>query len=173
MISDNLTYQVHPALDSWIDWGHGGDMNGTCSQGEIRCRYADLVSIFGEPNAVGDDYKVDAAWSLTFRVFGTPYSAMIYNYKTGKNYLGEEGLPVEQITEWHINGFKPAVVSYIASMIIDHLTKHTGELLAALKQAASVLEEHAAVLEKSGGGFFTRGMAAASRAVIAKAEGRS
>jgi len=39
--------------------------------------------------------------------------ATIYNYKDGKNYLGKEGLEVEEITNWHIGGHNEAVVGWI------------------------------------------------------------
>ena len=61
--------------------------------------YDDLVRIFGQPSK-GDGYKVDAEWTLQ-----TPFGvATIYNYKDGKNYIGEDGLRVDQIDTWHVGG---------------------------------------------------------------------
>ncbi len=108
-------------LKSYITWDHGGDANGTSLQGELECDYNALVAVFGEPNTKGDQYKVDAEWTLTFTLFGTHKAvATIYNYKTGKNYLGSEGLLVEQIEDWHIGGNRADVVGYIASMLIAY-----------------------------------------------------
>jgi hypothetical protein len=115
------TAQTAPGLKDYVTWQLGGDPNGTHLQGEIECDYAALVAVFGEPNGRGDQYKVDAEWVLTFHTFGmTEDVATIYNYKTGKNYLGDEGLPVSEITDWHIGGKEPRVVSYVASMVVAH-----------------------------------------------------
>ena len=74
---------------------------GTFLVDHIECSYQSLVDIFGEPHK-GDEYKTDACWDIEFED-GTV--ASIYNYKTGKNYLEEEGLPVEEITHWHVAGY--------------------------------------------------------------------
>jgi hypothetical protein len=76
------------------------DINGSCLQGEITAGYAELVSLFGKPHE-GDGYKVDAEWDIRFED-GTV--ATIYNWKSGKNYCGEDGTPTEQITDWHVGG---------------------------------------------------------------------
>src|ERR1700722_12206498 len=94
-------------LKDYVVWNLGGEATGTCLQGEIECSYADLVAVFGPPNTeAGDQDKVDAEWILTFTLFGgvAKEIATIYNYKTGKNYLGEDGMPTEEIEDWHIGG---------------------------------------------------------------------
>jgi len=73
----------------------GGSLNA-----EMDIAYEDLVNLLGEPNAETDGYKVDAEWMVEFD--GELFS--IYNYKTGKNYNGSEGLDVEDIRDWHIGG---------------------------------------------------------------------
>lgn len=83
---------------------------GTSLQEEMVVSYQKLVEVFGKPNAKGDEYKIDAEW-IVFTVSGV---ATIYNWKDGKNYLGaEEGLPVEDITDWHIGGHSDLVVHHI------------------------------------------------------------
>jgi hypothetical protein len=72
-----------------------------------------LVKVFGEPNCVGDGYKTDAEWCIS--VDGKV--ATIYNYKNGKNYLGDEGYDVEEITTWHIGGFDSSVVKEIDKIL--------------------------------------------------------
>jgi hypothetical protein len=82
----------------------GGNANMTSLQGYINTSYADLVACFGpsDPNSI-DDYKSDAGWTITF---ADGVVATIYNWKDGPNYCGEDGTPVEFITEWHIGGHR-------------------------------------------------------------------
>lgn len=88
--------------------------NGTCLQGYFPegTTYAQLVHAFGQPNASGDDYKCDANWlgSIDGSIF------TIYNYKTGKNYLGADGKETKDITTWHIGGKSKLVVD----ALVDH-----------------------------------------------------
>lgn len=87
---------------------------GTSLQGYINCSYARLVEVFGEPTGVGDDYKSDAEWVVEFSN-GT--IATIYNYKTGKNYLGSHGQRTKDITDWHIGGEIIQVVELVEKAI--------------------------------------------------------
>ena len=82
---------------------------GTCLQGELTASYKELVGLFGKPFD-GDGYKTDAEWTLLFED-GT--AATVYNYKNGKNYCGDDGLPVQQITEWHIGGRSRQAVDHV------------------------------------------------------------
>lgn len=86
---------------------------GTSLMGRIDVSYKELVNIFGKPNELGDDYKVDAMW-LIFTPDGV---ATIYNYKDGKNYLGNEGLAIKDITDWHIGGKNKEVVTWIKKAV--------------------------------------------------------
>ena len=72
-----------------------------------------LVKAFGEPfTAIMD--KVDAEWTIKFED-GT--LATIYNWKNGKNYLGEKGLELSDIGIWNIGGFEKKAVEAVAAAI--------------------------------------------------------
>lgn len=85
------------------------ETSGSCLQGEINAKYDELCKLFGEPTD-GDGYKVDAEWGL---LFDDGTIATVYNWKDGKNYNGDDGLPTEQITEWHIGGFNRSAVDRV------------------------------------------------------------
>ena len=70
--------------------------------GSIEVDYQSLVDTFGEPNSTGDDYKVSCEWVLRF---DDDTYATIYDWKTSKNYCGEEqGIDAKDVTDWHIGG---------------------------------------------------------------------
>jgi len=79
------------------------DANMTSLSGYVDATYAQLVELFGEP-LPGDEYKVDAEWVLKDEY--TDQVVTVYNYKNGVNYNGAAGTPVEDITEWHVGGFR-------------------------------------------------------------------
>jgi len=87
---------------------------GTSLQGCIRVGFNRLVKAFGEPEKrLNDGYKTDANWIML-----TPDGiATIYNYKNGKNYLGEEGWAKEDIVDWNIGGHKPEVAVWVKKAI--------------------------------------------------------
>lgn len=75
---------------------------GSSLKGYLHVTYKSLVSLLGEPTyPKGDEYKVDAEWVITSEL---GYSLTVYNYKDGKNYMGEEGIPTNDITQWHVGG---------------------------------------------------------------------
>ena len=74
---------------------------GTCLKGYITGDYDLLVETFGRPVADTDGYKSDAEWIL---ILNDKIVVTIYNYKSGKNYLGEEGREIEDIKRWHVGG---------------------------------------------------------------------
>lgn len=97
------------------------DINMSCLQGYVNTTYADLVACFGEPVASYDDYKCDAEWNIKF---ADGVVVTIYNYKDGKNYCGEDGLAVEDITDWHIGGHNgTGAVSRIEDELAAYLEK--------------------------------------------------
>lgn len=91
-------------------------VNGTCLQGYVYANYTDLVECFGQPEE-GDGYKVDAEWVLQF---SDGVVATIYNYKDGKNYCGDEGLDVHDITDWHVGGRSARAVANVDAMLERH-----------------------------------------------------
>ena len=86
------------------------NVGGTFLQGYIKASYDQLVKTFGEPHDPdGDNYKTDVEWAFEF-ADGT--IATLYNWKNGKNYLGEaEGLELNDIYEWHVGGFSEKAVA--------------------------------------------------------------
>jgi len=87
----------------------GLNPDGTYLMGRIDIEYNKLVSLLGEPTDA-DGHKVDAQWEIQFE---DGLVATIYNWKDGKNYKGEKGLDVTEITDWHIGGLKKEVVDRI------------------------------------------------------------
>lgn len=86
-------------------------------QGEVKITYAELVEIFGPENSQGDDYKVQAEWMIKF---ADGIYATIYDWKEGKNYCGEDGIPKEQVTNWHIGGVSKGSVTHVMEVINYH-----------------------------------------------------
>jgi hypothetical protein len=79
-------------------------VDGTSLIGQIDAKYSDLISLFGKPMP-GYDYKIDAEWVLQIESStGETHVVTIYNWKNGKNYMGEQGLAVEDISRWNIGG---------------------------------------------------------------------
>ena len=89
------------------------EANGTFLQGYVQADYRKLKEIFGEPTE-SDGYKSDAEWIIRLK---SGEVATIYNYKDGKNYRGDEGLTLDQITDWHIGGKNPSVVEAVKEIL--------------------------------------------------------
>ena len=73
--------------------------------GSFDAPFSYVRAILGEPiyknGYDGHDYKSDVVWQIFLN--GNPWEIVrVYNYKDGKNYLGDEGKEVEQITYWKI-----------------------------------------------------------------------
>ena len=85
------------------------NIGGTSLQGYIKAPYEKLLEVFGAPNSkLCDNYKTDVEWAFEFDD-GT--IATLYNWKNGKNYLGDEGLELNDIYEWNVGGFNEKAVS--------------------------------------------------------------
>ena len=90
------------------------DTGGTYLQGHIDTTYENIVSVLGKQHHNGDDYKTDAEWNIKFED-GT--IATLYNWKNGKNYCGDEGCELEDITEWNIGGHNPRARDLLFSLL--------------------------------------------------------
>ena len=89
------------------------EVGGTHLQGYINCTYDDITEAFGYPTD-GDQYKVDAEWQIVFED-GT--RATIYNWKNGKNYLGDQGLNLCDMKSWHIGGYNDRALERVQDAI--------------------------------------------------------
>lgn len=89
---------------------------GTSLQGHITATHKELCDIFGQPHE-GDGYKVDAEWGVRF---GDGTVAAIYNWKDGKNYCGEDGMPAEQIKDWRVGGHDRKALERIEATLQLH-----------------------------------------------------
>jgi len=90
-------------------------VGGTHLQGGLNTTYQALCRTFGEPEEETDGYKVDAEWYVD-----TPFGmATIYNYKDGKNYLGDEGMELDEITDWHVGGHNIETYAFIRGRMIS------------------------------------------------------
>ena len=92
-------------IDSQIYWdSHRLDTRGTprgrTQVCHIETTYKKIVDAIGEPSGMYDSYKSDVGWCVET----TLGEVHIYNYKNGKNYLGEkEGIATKKITEWSLS----------------------------------------------------------------------
>ncbi|CAB5220459.1 hypothetical protein UFOVP236_63 [uncultured Caudovirales phage] len=91
------------------------DINGTSYQGVIACSYRVLVMLFGKPLEKNfDNYKSDAEWHVEF---DDGAQMTVYNWKNGKNYCGDEGIPTQEINTWHIGGQTQEVVNRVSLIL--------------------------------------------------------
>ena len=75
--------------------------------GSFNAPFSYVRAILGHPiykkGYEGHDYKSDVVWQIIIK--SDPIEIIrVYNYKDGKNYLGEKGKKPEQITRWCIGG---------------------------------------------------------------------
>ena len=102
----------------------GNVISGTHGIGSILARYEDIVAVYGKPFTRLPENKMDVQWIVEAK-HGV---ATIYNYKNGKAYLGEKGLDVRAIKEWHIggSGHGRAVFKEIQTSIHDYVKERIG-----------------------------------------------
>lgn len=95
----------------------------------LVCSCYDIIKLFGMPKAI--DYigaKSDWTWIIQFDNLET---VEIYDYKIGKNYLGEEdGFGLEEITYWSISCWNSELAKIVHNLIttddwdsFDHIRK--------------------------------------------------
>ena len=87
-----MEYQTHRDRDI--------DVFGTGLVGRIDAAYQEIVDVFGEPQQF-EAGKCDVQWNF---LWPDGMVATIYNYKDGKNYLGDEGTATALIRDWHVGG---------------------------------------------------------------------
>ncbi len=75
--------------------------DGTFQQDKINIAYNKLVDIFGEPHHEVNELRIDRKWLLQFDD-GTV--AIIYNWKNGANWQGDDSILADSITDWCIGG---------------------------------------------------------------------
>jgi hypothetical protein len=103
------------------------NVSGTSLQGHITCNYVNLCAMFGAPVTKGLD-KSDAEWAIKF---DDGQVATIYNWKNGKNYMGDAGIATHHIIHWHVGGRSPEVVSRIEQLILKQ-----NQVMAVIKNKA-------------------------------------
>jgi hypothetical protein len=67
-------------------------INGTSKQGEVKATYAELVSVFGQPEVMEDYDKITHLWVVNIE----GVIVTIYDYK--------EDLKTGKAEDWHIGG---------------------------------------------------------------------
>jgi len=94
------------------------DMTGGSFIGQFTLPYKDVVKIFGNPNFCPSfDDKVMVEWDIEFE---DGLRASIYNWKDGKNYDPEDGLPKTKLFEWHVGGDNPKVFEYVINLVREY-----------------------------------------------------
>ena len=89
--------------------------------GYIEAPFSYLQAMLGKPiykkSFKGHDYKSDVVWQIILSS-GPIEIVRVYNYKDGKNYLGEKGKKPEQITRWCVGGSNPEFArAYISNRL--------------------------------------------------------
>ena len=83
---------------------------GTSLQGYIKASYEQLVQTFGQQKHNGDGWKTTCEWALEWED-GTV--ATIYDWKQSTDYLGEDGIHYEDVTDWNVGGNNLNSVWYV------------------------------------------------------------
>lgn len=97
---------------------NSSSISGTSLQGYIECDYETLCRVFGKETSDGDGYKVDVEWDLEF---SDGVVATIYNWKNGKNYCDEDGLEIDEITEWNVGGHSKQAFDNVSKALMGKM----------------------------------------------------
>lgn len=111
-----LTMQVDIVKASKADIRHTGLI------GYLEATYEEICREIGEPWRDGErGDKIDAEWAVMAQ--GMPDTVLtIYNYKDGKNYLGDQGHEVERIIQWHLGGRGKAAMEIALALFHERVT---------------------------------------------------
>jgi len=88
-------------------------IDGTFGQGTIEVSFKEIFDKLGPCHWDGEGYKTDAEWAIK----SGDTIATLYNWKNGKNYLGDQGLEIQDITEWNIGGNSKEAVDLIYKIL--------------------------------------------------------
>ena len=94
----------------------------SCTSGGLNVMISsdNLIKLFGEPTR-SENYKSDWNWRL---ILNDNSVVDIYDWKVGKNYLGEEeGLSLNEIELWSIASDKKENFSFIKTLIDFFINK--------------------------------------------------
>lgn len=96
-----------------IDNSNSKVSNGSGYLGQFEMGYDELVKKLGIVNrGQSGDKKSDCCWVIKFK---DGEIATIYNYKNGPAYTGVGN--IQDITVWHIGGFKKAVINRVNAIL--------------------------------------------------------
>ena len=94
--ANTMNYVTHNERETLTN-----EINGTGFIGAVDASYKEICSLFGKPMRYDQSGKVDVMWVVKF---SDDTVASIYNWKDGKAYLGDKGLSVDKIKQWHVGG---------------------------------------------------------------------
>ena len=94
------------------------DTDGSFFVGELAIPFGVLNRIFGKPDTAYDaDGKTDAHWSIRFTDGAV---CAIYNYKTGRSYLGPSAPATADLTHWSVGAHERATYTRLIRVIEEY-----------------------------------------------------
>lgn len=93
-------------------------------KGFVKCSYKKLLGLFGLPKE-GDLHRQDVLWDINLSVGRSKtYPVQIYNYKNGANFLGEDGLELDDIKTWFVSANNDLVVPLLQTYLVKAKVKN-------------------------------------------------